>query len=110
MRELRHDFRAYYSCRYDDVEAGEAVDLIMTLPAGSAYMATVDPALEWSREQDDIADVKDAILYTAYLLSGNDASQAPRVVRPLDIVRREQARARAASARRTIEETEWVEA
>ncbi|MGN0056477.1 MAG: hypothetical protein ACI360_08590 [Atopobiaceae bacterium] len=43
MRELRHDFRAYYHVGYDDVEVAEAVDLIMTLPPGSLYRASLNP-------------------------------------------------------------------
>ena len=67
LRELRHDFRAYYHCRYDDVDPDEAVDLIATLPQGSLYRASLDPHLAWSDERHDLADIKDLIVMSMHL-------------------------------------------
>ena len=56
--------------RYDDVDADEAVDLIATLPRGSAYVRAVRPDLAWSEQREGIADLQDTMWQVAYALRG----------------------------------------
>lgn len=89
---------------------GEAVDLALTLPAGSLYMAAVDPHLAWPDGRHDLADVKDMLYRLMWLYATGSTEGAPSVVRPG--VREDTARARerAVAAREYIEQTEWREA
>lgn len=111
MRELRHDFRAYYGASYDDVPAGEAVDLILSLPPGSAYKAAASPALAWSDAKHWMADVMDLLLIVNWRLMGCPVELKPAPVeRPGDAELRIRAREKAREAREKIEGTEWEEA
>ena len=51
LRDLRHDFRAYYHVAYEDVPVAEAVDLIATLPDGSRVASALSPSRAWSPER-----------------------------------------------------------
>lgn len=107
LRELRHDFRAYYHCRYDDVDPDEAVDLIATLPQGSLYRASLDPHLAWSDERHDLADIKDLIVMSMHLSATGSTEGSRMVVRPGTLEDTERARMLARQARERIEQTEW---
>lgn len=110
MRELRHDFRAFYGTSYDWVGPGEAVDLVLTLPRGSLYMGAVDPHLAWADARHDAADIKDMLAALTQMLSSAGTTEgAPRVVRPGTREDTARARARASAARDYIEGTEWRE-
>ena len=106
---LRHDFRAYYGCCYDEVGVAEAYDLVRTLPDGSLTVAALHPERSWTREQHLAADIVDSVYAAATALCGGKASEAPRVPRPRDVAAAGAAAERAASVRDRIENTEWVE-
>lgn len=92
--------------RYEDVGADEAVDLIATLPRGSAYVRAVRPDLAWSEQREGIADLQDTLWEIAYALRG--VSTDPyRVTRPADVAARKVAAAKSADVRSTIEGGEW---
>lgn len=93
--------------RYDDVDADEAVDLIATLPRGSAYVRAVRPDLAWSEQREGIADLQDTVWQVAYALRGV-AGDPHRVTRPADVVARREASAKAGSVRQAIEGGEWA--
>ena len=38
---------------------GEAIDLVLTLPAGSMYAASKDPYQAWTDERRALADIRD---------------------------------------------------
>lgn len=105
MRLLRHDFRRYYGASFDSVPVDEAIDLIATLPAGSLYVSSVNPARSWSELREVAADVQDTL--AALLWRGDGAP--PRVSRPSDAVERMRAAESAKRARAAVEETEWEE-
>lgn len=108
MRELRHDFRAVYHVAYDDVPAGEAIDLIETLPLGSAYMAATDPCAAWTDERRALADIKDAVRACLRRLSGDrSAIRFPSSERPEDGARARVELARVRETCRRINETRW---
>lgn len=116
MRELRHDFRAVYGVSYDDVPAGEAVDLVLTLPAGSLYRASLDPHAAWSGTEARLADLEDNQARMMQLYATGSTEGAPRLPRPWDArdaaareAAQERARAKARDVKRRIEETEWRE-
>lgn len=109
MRELRHDFRRYYSCCYDEVDADEALDLIASLPNGSRFVASKDPLRSWSDERVFASDIIDAITEAACIIRGIDLSLAPKVVRPADIYARSKAAQKASAMRERIDSTEWEE-
>lgn len=100
-----------YGCSYDEVPADEAIDLIMSLPPGSAYKAALSPDLAWSADQHRLADVLDVLLVVNWRLMGCPAEYKPSPVeRPGDAERRQRARARSRSAAEKIEKTKWKEA
>ena len=105
---LRHDFRACYHVRYEDVCASEAVDLIKTLPSGSLYVRETQPARAWPEWREALADMRDDMRALVYALRGIE--DFPHVVRPADIVLRAAAADRSASVRERIEQAEWEEA
>lgn len=108
MRELRHDFRAVYHVAYDDVPAGEAIDLIETLPPGSMYVAAMDPWRAWTDERRTLADINDAIRACLRRLSGDrSAIQFPSSRRPEDEARAKAEHERARETRKRIDETRW---
>lgn len=107
MRELRHDFRAYYHVRYEDVDPEEAVDLILTLPAGSAWRDARSPYGSWSEEREGTADVLDQIARFMWLFATGSTEGVQLVTRPSDLARQEAARRRAKAARERMETTEW---
>ena len=106
---LRHDFRAYYGCCYDEVGAAEAYDLVRTLPDGSLTVAALHPERSWTQERHLAADIVDSVYAATTALCGGRASDAPRTPRPQDVVAAGAAVERAASVRDRIENTEWVE-
>lgn len=111
MRELRHDFRAHYGVSYDEVPTDEAIDLALSLPPGSAYMASIGAGHAWSAERHRMADVVDLLLIINWRLMGCPADCKPDPVeRPGDAERRRRALAQARTAREKIEGTEWREA
>lgn len=108
LRALRHDFRHYYGCAYEDVPPDEAVDLIMSLPPGSAFVAKANPALSWSPEIEALADVRDTLWEIAYARAG--VKEEPyRVPRPRRAAAAAKAKQRAAGVRGRIEGTKWVD-
>lgn len=108
MRELRHDFRTVYHVAYDDVPAGEAIDLIETLPAGSMYAAATNPYKAWSDERRALADIQDSIRACLRRLScDRSVIQFPLTPRPEDQVRAKAERERAQEAQKRISETRW---
>lgn len=110
MRELRHDFRRVYGCRYDDVDPEEAVDLILTLPRGAMWRASQLEYGEWDDAKDSAADIVDAISRLISLLSSAGTTEgAQLVVRPAMLRERKAAVERARETRRTIAETRWEE-
>lgn len=110
MRELRHDFRARYGASYDDVPTDEAIDLVLSLPPGSAYRASLDPDDAWDEALCQMANVLDLLLIVNWRLMGCPEQYRPEPVpRPGDAKRRAEAARRAASAREKIEGIEWEE-
>lgn len=111
MRELRHDFRTTYHVRYEDVPTAEAIDLIGTLPQGSAYVAATDPLRAWDDSRHQTADVVDALSVVAWSLGAYDESvtEPPRVTRPRDVLRRERERIRKNRATAELESGCWEE-
>lgn len=108
LHELRHDFRAVYHVAYDDVPAGEAIDLILTLPAGSMYAAACDPEMEWTDERRAMADIEDAIRACLRRLSGDRSTiRFPISGRPEDKARARAEREQVKSAHKRIKETRW---
>lgn len=107
VRELRHDFRAYYGCRYDDVEADEALDLIATLPDGSLYVSKRNPSRSWTPQREAVACLQDTLLEIACAQAGIK-DEPPRVTRPRDVVARRSARRKAAAVRERIASTSWT--
>lgn len=89
------------------MDTGEAIDLVLTLPPGSLYVASVKPELSWPRWRCVVADLQDELWAIACARSGYKGDP-PRVVRPADAVERAGARKRSAAARAAIEATEWV--
>lgn len=110
MRELRHDFRRVYGCRYEDVDPEEAIDLIMTLPRGSLWRSAQIEYGEWDDAKESSADVVDAISRLTSLLSSAGSTEgAQLVVRPEMLRERKKALERAKSTRKRIAETDWEE-
>lgn len=111
---LRHDFRRYYGCCYDEVPADEAADLVAMLPSGSAYVASRWPERGWSREQEDMATLIDELWQMALYVRGaslEDAVKAaPKVERPETRVATQRAKERAREVKARIESTRWEEA
>lgn len=91
-----------YNVRYEDVEVDEAIDLILTLPKGSAYVSVTCPERSWTVEQESMADLIDAL---AFMLRGWDKY----VRRPSDVAAQHRAVERARRARAVIERTNWEE-
>lgn len=85
------------------------MDLIRTLPRGSLWRSARRPFGEWSEEREGAADVVDAIHRLIQLMATGSTEGAAVTPRPDVVERRAAARRRAASARKTIEETEWEE-
>ncbi len=109
MRELRHDFRRVYGVRYEDVEPDEAVDLIMTLPAGSLWRSSQIEYGEWDEQRSGFADVVDAVYALAQLIAKGSTEQAQRTVRPETLRARKAAASKAGATRRRILDTKWEE-
>lgn len=104
---MRHDFRAYYGCSYDEVSVEEAIDLIRTLPDGSLYVADRYPRRAWSDWKHALADIQDQISLFFYLPRGVKVQDIPRVVRPKDVIDAKEARESAAQVRKRIQNTTW---
>lgn len=97
-----------YHVAYDDVPAGEAIDLIDTLPPGSMYAAAKDPYDAWTDEQRALADIHDAVRACLRRLSGDRSSiQFPLSARPEDEARAKAVRERACNVHKRIDETRW---
>lgn len=109
MRELRHDFRHYYGCSYDSVESDEALDLIRMLPEGTAFRAKQNYAYSWSKVEHSLANIQDALYQVAFMGSGKQPDEVPRVTRPADIVARRKANEKRIKARKRLETTQWKE-
>lgn len=111
VRQLMADFRRKYHVSYMDVPTDEAIVLASMLGGGSAYAAALDPRLAWGMEETLTADLTDAVLRLTHMLSDAHTTEgAPTVPRPGQAERNAQARAKAASVMRRIEETKWEEA
>ena len=95
----------YYGVSYDEVPADEAVDLALTLPNGSLYVARKHPELSWSEARELSADIRDDMAAVAYALRGLDG--APRVLRPADVVADARAKRRAREAKTRMEGSGW---
>ena len=107
---MRHDFRAYYHVRYEDVEPDEAIDLIFTLPLGSKWRAKRDPDAAWTLDQYRLADLVDAVHMLSWQLSSNASEWEPsRLDRPGDAARREAHLKKAKDVKAKLEQTKWEE-
>lgn len=91
-----------YGTCYEDVGIEEAIDLINTLPRGSAYVSATRPEHSWTDEKEAMADLIDAL---AFMLRGWDKY----VRRPSDVAAQHRAVERARRARAVIERTNWEE-
>ena len=98
--------------RYEDVEPAETVDLIETLPAGSAWRAAQHVQDAWTDHDYILAQAADALGVLAHGMR-YEGDPEPR---PLQRELRRQAEAatpaakeRAASVREKLENTEWME-
>lgn len=109
MAELRHDFRRWYGCSYDEVGPEEAIDLIRTLPRGSLWRSAQMEFGELTDEEELAAQIQDRIYQLMQLIATRTTEGAPRVTRPHDMRERKRAAERAREARRRLEETEWEE-
>lgn len=116
LKELRHDFRRYYHCCYDDVDPDEAIDLIQTLPRGSKYVAAVVPEAAWSEEHEYAVDVQEAIMTAAASVRGVATEEQlrkvfTRLVRPREAIQYARAKQATQERKRTIkdrlENMEW---
>ena len=107
MRELRADFRHWYHVRYEDVAADEAIDLILSLPMGSMYLAALSPYWAWGEERNAIADVCDLLFRGERLMCTGSTEGSQRITRPRDVYERRQALDKAKAVRRKMETTEW---
>lgn len=110
IRELRHDFRHYYNCCYDLVEPDEAIDLIVMLPDGAAYVRKKNPARAWNAEKHNTADIVDALWEIRAVSVGIEADKAPHIIRPAQQVAREHKRTEARATKAKIENTKWRDA
>lgn len=106
VKELRHDFRALYHCCYDDVGISEAVDLILTLPRGSAYIKATHPEFSFTEVEEGVADLRDEMRDIAFFLRGI-SEPAPHVLRPKDFIAQQKAKKRSEEARKRLLETKW---
>lgn len=107
MRELRHDFRAIYHVCYDEVEPGECVDLILTLPRGCAYRNAVIEFGELTDEQDLALSLMDLVQRLIHLMCTGTTEGAPRAMRPEDMRERKRRAAASRDVRDKIENTNW---
>lgn len=107
VRELRADFRHWYHVRYEDVAADEAVDLILSLPRGSMYLAALNPYWAWSEERNAIADVCDLQFRAERLTCVGSTEGSQRITRPSDVYERRQALEKARTAKQKMETTKW---
>lgn len=105
MRELRHDFRRYYSVRYEDVGVEEAIDLIFMLPCESRYIEKKRPEAAWPRWMHLLADMLD--LRVMELRARG--FEIPFTARPGDRERADRVQGKARETRKIIESTEWEE-
>lgn len=110
---LRHDFRHYYGCAYPTEDVEETLDLIATLPDGSAYARATNPAREWDQSQHNTADVIDSLWQIQAARAGLDTANAPCIERPAQRVARlsheTRAREKAKRAYDLINNAEWEE-
>lgn len=95
----------YYGVGYEEVDTDEAIDLILTLPRGSLYIAKKYPEYAWSEARELTADIQDTLVALVYATHGQ--KDAPKIVRPSDVVARKKAMARAKTAKQKIETLEW---
>ena len=97
--------------RYDDVPTDEAIDLVESLPDGSAWAARTDPLRSWSAERHRDADLLDAVEVLVWYVALDKARtpDPPRVVRPIDRLRRAMEAERARAAREEIGSDGWEE-
>lgn len=111
LRELRHDFRHYYGCRYDDVPTDEAIDLIRSLPDGSRWAAGTDPLRAWSANRHRDADLLDAVnvLVWCFALDKGVVPTPLTVVRPRDVAARVREAANNKRVRAELESGGWEE-
>lgn len=111
MRELRHDFRAYYHCCYDEVEPDEAIDLIATLPPGSLWRAALDPHNALAEGTELSLQLVETVRAIASALMGGEelAKRADvfRYPRPWDRADQGAARAKAQAAAERLNNGKW---
>lgn len=110
MRELRHDFRRYYGCAYDEVEPDEALDLIATLPRGSLYRSSHIEFGELTDEDERAYDLIDEVKRFMQLYATGSTEGAVLSTRPQHLRARRAAAEQARAARERIEQIEWEEA
>lgn len=96
--------------RYEDVGPAEALDLIRTLPPGSAFRRAVAGRYgEFSEAEECAARLVDAMWAIACARAGVPEEEVPHVLRPSELRAADAERDRAAAAARRIEDTEWEE-
>ena len=95
----------YYHVSYDEVPTDEAIDLCLTLPRGSLYIAKKHPEYSWSEERELISDIQDLLIALSYAARG--IKDAPKITRPSDLVERKRALEQAQQNKQRIQTTQW---
>lgn len=110
-RELRHDFRAIYHVAYEDVDTVEAIDLIHTLPQGSAYRGAAHVEDSWTCEQHALADIEDWVRTVSWQLAHFPEQEQPtHKTRPYELVARSETSGKSRRANEILKNTKWGEA
>lgn len=86
----------------------EAIDLILSLPAGSLFRAALNPVNAWTEDQHRGALTVDLLTIINWRLMGCPPEHKPDLIeRPGDAERKALAKKRAQEARKKIENTKW---
>ena len=88
----------------------EAIDLVLTLPAGSLWRASLRPEDAWGDRDYMLANAVDLLNLINWRLAMCPGSAPERLERPGDRQKREQAARKVSRVRRILEETKWEEA
>lgn len=87
---------------------GEAIDLVLTLPAGSMYAASKDPYQAWTDERRALADIRDIMRACLRRLGGDRSTiSLPSTWRPEDEARARAQREKAKRTQSILTETKW---
>jgi len=86
--KLRADFQQYYQLNLDDMGVSytvlHAADLAAHLPIGSRCMCALEPALEWNRQEQLLAETVNMLrlLVWAQSRDGQKGRRRPKMVEP----------------------------